>query len=43
VADRYNPGQEYGAYAISRLLMAVAVFLLVAQLILDARRARAAK
>jgi len=38
VADRYNRGQEYGAYAISTLLMAVAVFVLVAQVILDARR-----
>jgi sulfate transport system permease protein len=43
VADRYNRGQEYGAYAISTLLMAVAVFVLIAQVILDARRARAAK
>src|SRR4249920_722166 len=43
VADRYNRGQEYGAYAIATLLMAVAVFVLIAQVILDARRARAAK
>ena len=43
VSDRYNRGQEYGAYAISTLLMAVAVFVLIAQVILDARRARAAK
>jgi sulfate transport system permease protein len=43
VADRYNRGQEYGAYSIATLLMAVAVFVLIAQVILDARRARAAK
>jgi sulfate transport system permease protein len=43
VADRYNRGSEYGAYAISTLLMTVAVLVLVAQVILDARRARAAK
>ena len=43
VADRYNRGQEYGAYAISTLLMGVAVLVLVAQVVLDARRARAAK
>ena len=43
VSDRYNRGQEYGAYAISTLLMAVAVFVLIAQVILDARRARATK
>ena len=34
---------EYGAYAVSTLLMTVAVFVLVIQVILDARRARAAK
>ncbi|MGD9622493.1 MAG: sulfate ABC transporter permease subunit CysW [Mycolicibacterium sp.] len=39
VADRYNRGAEYGAYALSTLLMAVAVLVLVAQVILDARRA----
>ncbi|MBI3223761.1 MAG: sulfate ABC transporter permease subunit CysW [Mycolicibacterium cosmeticum] len=43
VADRYSRGQEYGAYAVSTLLMTVAVFVLVVQVILDARRARAAK
>jgi sulfate transport system permease protein len=43
VADRYTRGNEYGAYAVSTLLMAVAVLVLVAQVILDARRARAAK
>ena len=40
VADRYNRGAEYGAYAISTLLMAVAVIVLVVQVILDARRAK---
>jgi sulfate transport system permease protein len=43
VADRYTRGNEYGAYAVSTVLMAVAVLVLVAQVILDARRARAAK
>jgi sulfate transport system permease protein len=43
VADRYSRGQEYGAYAVSTLLMTVAVFVLVIQVVLDARRARAAK
>lgn len=42
VSDRYNRGAEYGAYAVSTLLMAVAVLVLVVQVILDARRARAA-
>src|SRR6201997_5390903 len=41
VSDRYNRGAEYGAYAISTLLMTVAVFVLVVQVVLDARRARA--
>ncbi len=41
VADRYNRGEQYGAYALSTLLMAVAVFVLIAQVILDARRNRA--
>ena len=40
VADRYNRGAEYGAYAISTLLMAVAVIVLVVQVILDSRRAK---
>jgi sulfate transport system permease protein len=39
VADRHARGAEYGAYAISTLLMAVAVIVLVVQVILDARRA----
>ncbi|MCV7172249.1 sulfate ABC transporter permease subunit CysW [Mycobacterium manitobense] len=43
VSDRYFRNNEYGAYAISTLLMGVAVLVLVAQVILDARRARAAK
>ena len=38
VADRYNRGAEYGAYAISTLLMAVAVIVLIVQVVLDARR-----
>lgn len=42
VADRYNRGAEYGAYALSTLLMGVAVLVLIFQVILDARRARAA-
>lgn len=41
VSDRYNRGAEYGTYAISTLLMAVAVLVLVVQVVLDARRARA--
>jgi sulfate/thiosulfate transport system permease protein len=40
VSDRYNRGAEYGAYAISTLLMAVAVIVLVVQVILDSRRAK---
>ncbi|CAN5719382.1 sulfate ABC transporter permease subunit CysW [soil metagenome] len=43
VSDRYLRGNEYGAYAVSTLLMGVAVLVLVVQVILDARRARAAK
>jgi sulfate/thiosulfate transport system permease protein len=43
VSDRYLRGNEYGAYAVSTLLMAVAVLVLIVQVILDARRARAAK
>ncbi|KUH80465.1 MULTISPECIES: sulfate ABC transporter permease subunit CysW [unclassified Mycobacterium] len=38
VSDRHARGAEYGAYAISTLLMAVAVIVLIAQVILDARR-----
>jgi sulfate transport system permease protein len=43
VADRYNRGAEYGAYALSTLLMGVAVLVLIFQLILDVRRARATR
>jgi sulfate/thiosulfate transport system permease protein len=43
VSDRYNRGAEYGAYAVATLLMAVAIFVLIAQVILDARRARQSK
>ncbi|MEM6107225.1 sulfate ABC transporter permease subunit CysW [Mycobacterium sp. 050272] len=42
VSDRYNRGAEYGAYALSTLLMGVAVAVLIVQVILDARRARVA-
>jgi sulfate transport system permease protein len=40
VNDRYNRGVEYGAYALSTLLMMVAVLVLVVQVVLDARRSR---
>lgn len=43
VSDRYSRGAEYGAYALSTLLMGVAVVVLIFQVILDARRARATK
>ena len=43
VSDRYNRGAEYGAYALSTLLMGVAVLVLIVQVVLDARRARAAR
>jgi len=43
VSDRYSRGQEYGAYAVSTVLMTVAVLVLIVQVILDARRARAAR
>ena len=43
VSDRQNRGAEYGAYAISTLLMAVAVVVLIAQVILDARREKSSK
>jgi sulfate transport system permease protein len=39
VSDRYSRSDEYGAYAVSTLLMAVAVMVLVVQVVLDARRA----
>lgn len=41
VSDRYNRGAEYGAYAISTLLMMVAVLVLVAQAVLESRRGHA--
>jgi sulfate/thiosulfate transport system permease protein len=40
VADRYNRTDAYGAYAISTLLMGVAVIVLIVQVVLDARRAK---
>jgi sulfate transport system permease protein len=43
VSDRYSRGAEYGAYAVSTLLMAVAVLVLVVQVVLDARRAKASE
>ncbi|OBF79555.1 sulfate ABC transporter permease subunit CysW [Mycobacterium sp. 852002-51163_SCH5372311] len=43
VSDRYSRGAEYGAYALSTLLMAVSVVVLIVQVVLDARRARAAR
>src|SRR6201990_2540307 len=43
VADRYSRGSEYGAYAVSTLLMTVAVIVLIVQVVLDARRSRASK
>jgi sulfate transport system permease protein len=38
VSDRYNRGAEYGAYALSTLLMAVSVVVLIVQMALEARR-----
>jgi sulfate transport system permease protein len=43
VSDRYSRGAEYGAYAVSTLLMVVAVLVLVVQVVLDARRAKASE
>jgi sulfate/thiosulfate transport system permease protein len=43
VSDRYNRGAEYGAYALSTLLMTVSIVVLIVQVILDARRKRATK
>src|SRR5246127_4173582 len=43
VSDRYNRGAEYGAYALSTLLMTVSVVVLIFQVVVDARRARASK
>ncbi|CAJ1496148.1 sulfate ABC transporter permease subunit CysW [[Mycobacterium] kokjensenii] len=39
VSDRYNRGAEYGAYALSTLLMSVSVLVLIVQVVLDMRRA----
>jgi len=39
VSDRYNRGAEYGAYALSTLLMTVSVLVLIVQMVLDVRRA----
>jgi sulfate/thiosulfate transport system permease protein len=41
VNDRYNRGAEYGAYALSTLLMGVAVVFLIVKTILLVRRKRA--
>jgi sulfate transport system permease protein len=38
VSDRYSRGAEYGAYALSTLLMAVSVLVLIVQVLLDIRR-----
>jgi sulfate/thiosulfate transport system permease protein len=43
VNDRYNRGAEYGAYALSTLMMGVAVAFLVVKTILQVRRKRATK
>ena len=43
VSDRYSRGAEYGAYAVSTLLMVVAVLVLIVQVVLDARRAKASE
>ncbi len=43
VSDRYNRGAEYGAYALSTLLMTVSVLVLILQALLDIRRARATR
>ncbi|MEB3020696.1 sulfate ABC transporter permease subunit CysW [[Mycobacterium] crassicus] len=39
VSDRYNRGAEYGAYALSTLLMTVSILVLIVQMVLDMRRA----
>jgi len=43
VNDRYNRGAEYGAYALSTMLMGVAVAFLVVKTIVQVRRKRAAR
>lgn len=40
VHDRYMLGNQYGAYTISTVLMAVAVSVLIAQILFDAQRQR---
>ena len=40
VHDRYTLGNPYGAYTISVVLMAVALIVLVAQIVFDAQRSR---
>lgn len=40
VSDRYNRGAEYGAYALSTLLMTVSVLVLIIQMLLDMRRGK---
>lgn len=40
VHDRYTRGDDYGAYTISTVLMAVAVTVLIAQIVFDAQRKR---
>ena len=40
VHDRYLLGNSYGAYTISVVLMAVALIVLVAQILFDAQRSR---
>lgn len=41
VHDRYTRGDDYGAYTVSTVLMAVAVTVLIAQIVFDAQRKRA--
>lgn len=41
VNDRYNRGAEYGAYALSTLMMGVAITFLIVKVVLQIRRARA--
>jgi sulfate/thiosulfate transport system permease protein len=41
VNDRYNRGAEYGAYALSKMMMGVAVAFLIVKTIVQVRRARA--
>jgi sulfate/thiosulfate transport system permease protein len=43
VSDRHARGAEYGAYAISTVLMGVAVVVLIAQVILESRREKLTK